>query len=277
MPYTTIPTSINLFAIQQSVPYPSIHVPCMAPEFRATSLADARFTSVIAARARDAREMHSVSIVNFGAELGRPSTRLMFNSSHNVTRRFPSRCFVTKSAGLTVSRMFWILSSWLFSFCLQPKVLRCHVFDGPIHALQQHRSRFVLVLRVQALVSCWPTRWPHSHSVPCCSTLTPRCSVTPLSVVTTKLPRCVDQTRKHPPDVERVVFGQPAAPASESPSIITMFSSCCNGNSHTARGVWSRHRPVRFRRVRSARVAFPTARLHSLHANAMSSRSRCHI
>ena len=40
--------------------------------------------------------------------------------------------------------------------------------------------------------------------------------------------------------------------------------------SPTTLGACSRHRPIRFRRVCSARVAFPTARLHSLHANAMS-------
>ena len=32
-----------------------------------------------------------------------------------------------------------------------------------------------------------------SHSVPCCSILTPRCSVTPPAVSTTRFPRCVDQ------------------------------------------------------------------------------------
>ena len=34
-----------------------------------------------------------------------------------------------------------------------------------------------------------------------------------------------------------------------------MLSSCCSGNSHTARGAWSRYCPIRFRRMRSARVA----------------------
>ena len=67
----------------------------------------------------------------------------------------------------------------------------------------------------------------------------------------------------------RLVFGQPAASASESPSIVTMLSQFCSGNSHTAQGVWIMHRPKRPRRVRSARDAFPTARLHSLQANAM--------
>ena len=40
--------------------------------------------------------------------------------------------------------------------------------------------------------------------------------------------------------------------------------------SPTTLGACSKYRPIRFRRVCSARVAFPTARLQSLHANAMS-------
>ena len=46
-------------------------------------------------------------------------------------------------------------------------------------------------------------------------------------------------TRKPPPDVERLVFGQPAASASDRPSIVTRSVSFCSGNSDTARGVWS--------------------------------------
>ena len=60
------------------------------------SLGVARFTNVTAAKAREAREMYSVSIVSFISELGRPSIRLIFNSSHNTKKRFPSRCFVIK-------------------------------------------------------------------------------------------------------------------------------------------------------------------------------------
>ena len=51
-------------------------------------------------KARNTREMYSVSIVSYEAELGRPPICLKFNSSHNITKRFPSRCFVIKSAGL---------------------------------------------------------------------------------------------------------------------------------------------------------------------------------
>ena len=90
------------------------------------------------------------------------------------------------------------------------------------------------------------------------------------SCVDDQVAKVCSPTRKHPPDIERLVFGQPAASASESPSISTMLSSCCNGNSHTVHGVTSRYRPTRFRRARPARVAFLIARLHSLHANAMS-------
>ena len=56
--------------------------------------------------------------------------------------------------------------------------------------LLQHLSRCVRDPLVPALVQCWPT--PHSSSVPCCTTMIPRCSVTPPSVSTTKFPRCVN-------------------------------------------------------------------------------------
>ena len=108
----TIPTSFHPVFVQPSALLRSTFS-CMAPECTAISLAVARFTSVTAARAREAREMHSVPIVRFGAEHARP--RLMFNSSHNITNRFRSRCFVIKSAGLAVPRIFSILSSWFFS------------------------------------------------------------------------------------------------------------------------------------------------------------------
>ena len=134
MQQVTIPTSIHPVTAQPSALYPSIHVSCMAPECTTISLAVARFTSVTAARAREAREMYSVSLVSFGAELGRPSIRLMFNSSHNITQRFPSRCFVSKSAGLTVPRIFSISSSWFFSFCCSQKyfVSICSIAPLPL-------------------------------------------------------------------------------------------------------------------------------------------------
>ena len=40
--------------------------------------------TVIAAKARDAREMYSVSNVSFEAELGRPPMRLRLNKPHNI-------------------------------------------------------------------------------------------------------------------------------------------------------------------------------------------------
>ena len=55
-----------------------------------TSVAAVRRTSKIAARARDAREMYSVSRVSFGAELGRPPMCLRLNKLHSVVRRLPS-------------------------------------------------------------------------------------------------------------------------------------------------------------------------------------------
>ena len=52
--------------------------------------------------------------------------------------------------------------------------------------LLQHLSKFVREPLVPALVSCWSSRGLHLHSVLCCSILTPHCSVTPLSVSTTR-------------------------------------------------------------------------------------------
>ena len=124
-----ITTVIHPAAVQQYAMSPSFHVSCSIPQGTTISLAAACRTSVIAARARDAPEMNSVSIAIFGAELGRPLMRLMLNKSHNIMKRFPSRRFVIKSAGFTVPRIFPILSSWFF-FLLQPKVLCLHVFDG---------------------------------------------------------------------------------------------------------------------------------------------------
>ena len=63
-------TVIHPAAVQKSVLHPPIHVTCSAPEGTAISFAAACLTSVIAAKARDARGMYSVSIVGFGAEHG---------------------------------------------------------------------------------------------------------------------------------------------------------------------------------------------------------------
>ena len=52
-----------------------------------------------------------------------------------------------------------------------------------------------------------------------------------------------------------------------------MLSSSYNKESHTTPSACTRYRPIHPRRVGSARVAFPTARLHSLQANAMSGQS----
>ena len=99
---TTVMIIVNIHPalVQQSAPL--IHTTLSDQEDTASSFAAACFTCVIAARARDARVIYSVSIVSFGAELGRPLTCLTFNSAHSVVKRFPFRCFVIRSAGLTV-------------------------------------------------------------------------------------------------------------------------------------------------------------------------------
>ena len=54
----TITTSIHPVTVEPNALYPSIHVSCTAPECTAISLAVARFASVTAAKAREAREMY---------------------------------------------------------------------------------------------------------------------------------------------------------------------------------------------------------------------------
>ena len=113
---------------------------------------------------------------------------------------------------------------------------------------------------VPALVSCWPVQWPRSHSVPCCGILIRRCSATPPSVSTTTSPKFVAQYARCLQMLIVVFWGMSGVTsASECPSIVTALSSSCSENSHTARGVWSKYRPFRFKRVRSARVAFDFA------------------
>ena len=95
-----------------------------------------RFRLLLPVSPGDAREMYSVSIISFRAEPGPPPMCLMFNKSHNIIKHFQSRCFVIKSAGLTVPRIVSILSSWFCSFCCSSKVLCLHVFDGTASAAE---------------------------------------------------------------------------------------------------------------------------------------------
>ena len=94
-----IPTVNHPAAVQQLILCSSIHVSKSAPEGTAIWCAAACLTKVIAARARDAREMYSVSIVSIGAERGRPPE--VFDVQQITQhQRFPSRCFVIESAGV---------------------------------------------------------------------------------------------------------------------------------------------------------------------------------
>ena len=117
MQQVTIPTSIHQVTVQPSALYPSIHVSCMAPECTAISLAVARFTSVAAAKAHDTCEMYSVAIVSLGAELCQPSTRLMFNSSHNINKTFPNQMFRYQVCGIDCASDLLNPELLAFSFC----------------------------------------------------------------------------------------------------------------------------------------------------------------
>ena len=84
-----------------------------------------------------------MSIVSFGAELGLPPRCLMFNNSHSIIKHFPSRCFVIKSAGLTVPQIFSILSSWFFSFCSSQKYFVSMCLMAPLPLRKASPSRCI--------------------------------------------------------------------------------------------------------------------------------------
>ena len=111
-------------AVQKSALHPSIQLSCSVSEYTAMSFVAACLTSVIAARARDAREMYSRSILNFGAELGRLPMCLLFNISHNIIKRFPSRCQVD---GIDCATDLLDRELLVTLLLLQPKILRFHV------------------------------------------------------------------------------------------------------------------------------------------------------
>ena len=139
MQQVTMPTSIHQVTVQPSALYPSIHDSCMAPECTTISLAVARFT---AAKAREAREMYSVSHVSFGAELGRPLTRLMFDSSHNITKRFPIQMFRHQVCGIDCASDLLDPGLLVLLFLLQPIVLRFHMLDCAAPASESQSARY---------------------------------------------------------------------------------------------------------------------------------------
>ena len=106
------------------------------------------------------------------------------NKSHNIIKRFPSRCFAIKSSGLKVPRIFSILSSWFFCFYGNQKYFCLHVFDGAPPAAEDQpacccstRPDSYVSLVSQLSYNVGQPRWLHSHSVACCRILTPRCSM----------------------------------------------------------------------------------------------------
>ena len=152
-----------------------------------------------------------------------------------------------------------LLDAEIFVFLLQPMARCSHVFEGSTTASISQTSCCCCCVCPDShmiLVSQLTYRVGQSrlHSRPCFGTLIRRCSATILSVLTTRLPECVVRCAKRPPDVERRVLVNQAASASESPSLVTVLSSSCSGNSHTASGAWSKYRPIRFKRVRLGRT-----------------------
>ena len=127
--------------------------------------------------------MYSVSIASFGAVFVRPLTCcFMHSKARSVVKSIPSRCFVIKSAGLTVPRIFSILSSWFFSFCFGQELLGFHVFDGLMAQLTVRRaspSAAAASVQIRTRASCPSSRVAvanldglMSHIAPCCSSRT---------------------------------------------------------------------------------------------------------
>ena len=166
-------------------------------------------TLVITARARDAREMYSVSNVSFGAELGRPPMRLRLNKPHNIVLTLSIQVCRHQISG--IDRATDLLDPLVFlSAALQKsQPSRCCTICPDSY-----------VSLVSQLLYCIGQRWPHSHRIPCCSILARRCSVTPPPISTTRWPRCVDRCASCSQVLNVVFFGLPAASVSESPSIV---------------------------------------------------------
>ena len=143
-------------------------------------------------------------------------------------------------------------------FLMQPEVFRLHVFHGAAPAAESQSACCCSICPDSYVSIVSQLSW--SVGQPGGFTRTAyHAKVLRLRAAQWHRLLCRRPTRKHPPDVERLVFVQLAASTSESPSIVTMLCSFCSGN--TARGEWSKNRPIRFGRVRSARVPFPTSRV----------------
>ena len=110
----------NHGAIQQSVLCSSSHVSYSAPESTAMSLAAACLTSVIAAKDRDARDMYSVSIASFGAQLGRPPMCLMFNKITQHHQTFSNQMLRHQVGGVNCATDLLDPELLVLLFLLQP-------------------------------------------------------------------------------------------------------------------------------------------------------------
>ena len=159
------------------------------------SVAAVRRTSGFAAKARDAREMYSVSKVSYGAEL-ESSADVFWCSRDCTTSSCASQTSVSLSSqrsapyrgssrsGARCCSLSAATRSTLFS-----RVSWCRSHCGePALALLQRPPRFARDLCVPTLVSCWSVPRPRSHSVPRCGVLIRHCSVS-----TTTSPTCVAQ------------------------------------------------------------------------------------
>ena len=80
-------------------------------------------------QAREAREKYLVSIVSFGAELGRPFIRLMSQQFAQHHQTFPIQMFRHQVCGIDCASDLLDPELLVLLFLVQPKVLRFHMLD----------------------------------------------------------------------------------------------------------------------------------------------------
>ena len=102
--------------------------------------------------------LYSVSIVSFGPEFGRPLPHLTLSKSHSVATRSPSRCFVIKSAGLIVPRIFSISGLLVFLFLLRQKNLVPMFLMPPLPPRRASPGAAAASVQVRTRASCPSSR-----------------------------------------------------------------------------------------------------------------------
>ena len=141
--------------------------------------------------------------------------------------------------------MCFLFQKYFSSMCLMaPHPLRR---AGPCAAAASFPGSHVSLMAV----SCWPVQWPHSHNVSCCSFLVGHCSATAPSVSMTTSPTCVAQA------CLQMLIVVLCGILRRQRQSVHPSSRCSPRLAVGTPTLRSKYRPRRFKRARSARVAFP--------------------